>query len=115
MSYLIVSLTLSIPAMIRMCVRLSSDEDVTWTDEMVLRGNDGANWDMGYPRIVQRPDGKVVAVYYYNHALSQNEPPYRYIAATIFDPSELSRYYTNIDHTRDAEPDPISPRSVRTA
>lgn len=70
------------------CARFSSDEGHTWSEEVVLRGNDGANSDMGYPRVVQRPDGKVVAVYFYNHALLDG-PPYRYIAATIFDPSRI--------------------------
>ena len=69
----------------RMCARLSADEGRTWSDEIILRGNDGANFDMGYPRITQRPDGRVVVVYYYNHALLDG-PPYRYIAATIFNP-----------------------------
>ena len=73
----------------RICARLSLNDGLSWSDEIVLRGNDGASWDMGYPRIVERPDGKVVAVYYYNHALAPDKAPYRYIAATIFDPDEL--------------------------
>ena len=27
--------------------------------------NDGSGRDIGYPRIVQRPDGKIVMVYYF--------------------------------------------------
>ena len=73
------------PASIR--GRFSSDEGRTWSEEFMLRGNEGANADMGYPRMVQRPDGKVVVVYFYNHALLDG-PPYRYIAATIFDPKK---------------------------
>ena len=73
----------------RVCARLSSDDGLSWSNEIVLRGNDGANWDMGYSRIVQRPNGKVVAVYYYNHALLPQESPHRYIAATIFDPNDF--------------------------
>jgi hypothetical protein len=54
----------------------------------VLR-DDGGNWDLGYPRTVQRSDGKLVTVYYFNDARRKE----RHIAATIWDESEsLSRY-----------------------
>ena len=43
-------------------------------------------WDLGYNRAVVRPDGKVVTVYYYNTALEGL--PYRYIAATIWNPGQ---------------------------
>lgn len=69
----------------RMAARFSADGGTSWGPEVTLRGNDGAIRDMGYPRAVQRPDGKVVMVYYYNHAMQDD--PYRYIAATIFDPA----------------------------
>ncbi len=72
----------------QMCVRFSPDGGKSWGEQIVVRGGDGANWDMGYPRMVQRPDGKVVLIYYYNHALLDG-PPFRYIAATIFDPRSL--------------------------
>jgi hypothetical protein len=65
----------------RMCLRLSQDEGYTWSEEIVLR-EDGGNHDFGYPRIVQRSDGKVVIAYYYNDDPSGE----RYIAATIWDP-----------------------------
>ncbi len=45
--------------------RISKDEGKTWDDEVVLR-SDGGTWDLGYTRTVQRPDGKLVTVYYYN-------------------------------------------------
>ena len=61
--------------------RISDDNGVTWGRERILR-SDGASWDIGYPRTVQRPDGKCVTVYYYHHP-DQEE---RYIAATIWDP-----------------------------
>ena len=38
--------------------------------------------DLGYPRIVERPDGRVVAVYYWNDALVGE----RYIGVSIFTP-----------------------------
>lgn len=59
--------------------RFSSDEGVTWSDELVLR-DDAAKPDLGYCRSVVRPDGKIVTAYYYNDAKS----PERYIAATIY-------------------------------
>jgi hypothetical protein len=62
--------------------RLSSDNGRTWSDEYVFR-NDGAGRDIGYPRIVQRPDGKIVAVYYFT---DKETGPERYIAATIWAP-----------------------------
>ncbi len=64
----------------RMCARLSSDDGMTWGDELVLR-DDGANGDMGYPRCVQRDDGVIVTVYYFNDAATGVE---RYIGATLW-------------------------------
>ena len=59
--------------------RLSSDQGKTWSDEIVLR-DDGGSWDLGYPRTVQRRDGKLVSVYYYNTAANAE----RFIGATIW-------------------------------
>jgi hypothetical protein len=64
--------------------RLSSDGGQSWSDDHVLR-DDGASRDVGYPRVVQRPDGKVVAVYYFTDAKTG---PERYIGATIWDPPQ---------------------------
>jgi hypothetical protein len=64
--------------------RVSSDEGATWSDEIVLRSGGGA-WDLGYTRSLQRPDGKIVTIYYFNdHPDSE-----RYIAATIWDPDSV--------------------------
>ncbi len=63
--------------------RLSDDNGQSWGGEFVLR-HDGASWDIGYPRTVQRADGKCVTVYYYHHA----DQPERYIAATIWEPGD---------------------------
>jgi hypothetical protein len=61
--------------------RLSSDGGRTWDPEVMVRG-DGGGRDLGYPRSVQRTDGKVVTVYYFH-----DEPKGdRYIAATIWEP-----------------------------
>jgi hypothetical protein len=61
--------------------RLSSDDGKTWSGEIVVRPN-AATWDLGYVRSAERPDGKIVTVYYFNDQPS-NE---RLIAATIWDP-----------------------------
>lgn len=61
--------------------RLSSDEGKTWGEEIVLR-DDGGNWDLGYTRTMQRPDGKMVTVYYYN----LDKDTERFIGGTIWDP-----------------------------
>jgi predicted neuraminidase len=62
--------------------RLSSDGGRTWGEEIVLRDGGGGN-DLGYPRSVQRPDGKVVTVYYF---WEKKTGPERYIVASIWDP-----------------------------
>lgn len=72
----------------RVNVRFSSDNGRRWSDEIMLRGGDGANRDTGYPRIMQRPDGKIVMIYYWNNAKKKGAAPYRYIAYTIFDPGQ---------------------------
>jgi hypothetical protein len=61
--------------------RISEDGGRSWGPPIVLRDDGGAN-DLGYVRSVVRPDGQVVAVYYFNEKTS----PTRFIAATIFDP-----------------------------
>lgn len=59
--------------------RISEDKGKTWNPEIILR-DDGGNWDLGYPRTIQRDDGRMVTIYYFNDAQSK----YRYIAATIW-------------------------------
>lgn len=61
--------------------RLSDDGGRTWQPEIILR-DDGGGTDVGYPRTVQRPDGKIVTVYYF-HDQPKGD---RYIAATIWSP-----------------------------
>ncbi len=61
--------------------RLSRDEGETWSHEIILR-NDGGCWDLGYPRTVERPDGRIVTAYYFNDSPNTE----RYIAATIWSP-----------------------------
>lgn len=62
--------------------RLSADGGRTWQDEIHLR-DDGGGRDVGYPRTVQRPDGRLVTVYYFHDTLVGD----RYIAATIWHPN----------------------------
>jgi hypothetical protein len=72
----------------KICARISRDDGRTWSGEIVLRGDDGANGDIGYPRMVLRGDGKLLLTYYWNHALNKDKPPYRHIAWTIWDVGE---------------------------
>jgi hypothetical protein len=64
--------------------RLSGDEGDSWSGEADLR-SDGGAWDLGYTRTMQRPDGKMVTVYYFNDAKDKE----RYIGATIWDPAGI--------------------------
>jgi len=72
----------SVPLGIR--AKISEDGGRSWGREIMLR-DDGGRWDLGYPRMVQRPDGKLLTIYYYNTA----ENPEPYIAATIWDPNSV--------------------------
>lgn len=62
---------------------LSSDGGKTWGSDVILR-QDGGSEDIGYPLSVQRPDGKMLTVYYYNTDLAEE----RYIATTLWDPRQ---------------------------
>ena len=66
--------------------KISSDNGKTWGEEIHLR-DDGATWDTGYPCMVQRPDGKLVTIYYFN----TKEIPEQHIAATIWDPDAVDQ------------------------
>lgn len=60
---------------------LSSDEGKSWSPEIKLR-TDGGSWDLGYTRTVERPDGKIVTIYYFAGSPTSE----RYIGATIWNP-----------------------------
>ncbi|MCA9040464.1 MAG: exo-alpha-sialidase [Planctomycetaceae bacterium] len=73
--------------------RYSSDKGETWGPEFIIRDDfhslpddpdsqRSLSTDCGYPRLVQRPDGKLVAMYYWATA----EHPEQHIAATIWTP-----------------------------
>ena len=61
--------------------KISDDNGKTWGSEIILRDG-GLGWDMGYPRTVQRPDGKIVTMYYFY----TESNPQQHIAATIWQP-----------------------------
>ena len=62
--------------------RLSRDGGRSWDGPVTLRGGGGGR-DIGYPRTVQRPDGKLVTVYYF---WDRRGGPERYVAATVWSP-----------------------------
>jgi hypothetical protein len=75
-----------------MIARFSSDKGKTWGKEIVIR-NDFApdvhgDADFGYPRAIQRSDGKILTVYYF--ATKENKE--HYIAASIFDPDVTEEF-----------------------
>ena len=61
--------------------RISSDSGKTWGPVTTIRDG-AATWEVGYTRSVQRPDGKIVTIYYFNDG-PHNE---RFVAATIWSP-----------------------------
>jgi hypothetical protein len=63
----------------------SSDDGTTWGRECVLRQGAGEP-DIGYTRTVQRPDGKLVTIYYWLDGPRAE----RYIAATIWSALEVN-------------------------
>jgi len=68
------------PSSIR--ARISNNGGRSWGPEMMLRDG-GATWDVGYTRNIERPDGRIVTVYYWAPVLDQE----RIIEATIWEPS----------------------------
>lgn len=71
----------------QLLARISRDEGATWGDERTLREGYASleeDEDFGYPRLVQRADGRLVAMYYWASA----GLPYQHIAATIWDPDD---------------------------
>jgi hypothetical protein len=68
-----------------MLARFSTDEGKTWGAELLLRDDMksvNGSADIGYPRLFQRPDGKLVTVYFW----CSPERSETHIAATIFTP-----------------------------
>ena len=71
--------------------RLSDDNGKTWSGPINLR-DDGGSRDLGYVRSVIRPDGKIVAAYYY----TDKKSPYRYLAATLWTPPAKGEAYPTV-------------------
>ena len=73
----------------QMIARFSCDQGCTWGPEIILRNDFQVDKfddnDFGYPRVLQRPDGKLVAIYYW--ATKQN--PHHHIAGTIWNPDAI--------------------------
>jgi hypothetical protein len=72
----------------RILARYSGDSGRTWDRDVVLRADfhrdRHGDPDLGYPRVMQRADGKLAAIYYWATAAM----PHQHIAATIWDPAE---------------------------
>lgn len=66
--------------------RLSTDCGKTWGPQIVLR-DDGTDRDIGYVRSIQRPDSRLVTIYYIS---DEETGPERYIGATVWDPNKVS-------------------------
>jgi len=64
--------------------RISDDEGQSWGEEFILN-DDGRGWDLGYPRTVQRADGKCLTIYYFNDRNRKE----RHIVCTIWDPADF--------------------------
>ena len=67
--------------------RFSADEGQTWGQEWVLRDDFESiddEPDFGYPRLTQRADGRLVALYYW----ATRDHPQQHIAATLWQPPE---------------------------
>jgi BNR repeat-like domain len=64
-----------------MQTKFSNDEGKSWSKPFVLITNTGGR-DMGYPKSLQRPDGKIVTTYYCYF----KDSPYRKVMATIWNP-----------------------------
>jgi hypothetical protein len=68
----------------RMMAAFSADGGATWTRTVVLRDDfhrdAHGDPDLGYPRVVQQADGKLLACYYW----ATRDRPCHYIASTLF-------------------------------
>ncbi len=65
--------------------RVSEDQGRTWGQEMILR-DDGATWDLGYPRAIEVEPGVVLTHYWMNLDDGSAHGGVRHIASTRFRP-----------------------------
>lgn len=74
----------------RIVARYSHDEGHSWGGDVVLRADFRPDRygdpDLGYPRVTQRSDGNLIAIYYW----ATEAVPHQHIAATIWNPDEDS-------------------------
>lgn len=68
--------------------RISEDDGRSWGSEIIIR-DDGGSWDLGYPRVTEIEDGRLLVVYYMNR---KDDSIFmgggvRHIAQTIFTPA----------------------------
>ena len=70
--------------------RISEDNGLSWGKEIILRDDfttdAGGESDLGYPRLTQNAEGKLVAIYYF----SDTEHPEQHIACTLFSPDGMT-------------------------
>lgn len=70
----------------RMVARYSDDAGRTWGGDIVLRDDfqrdEYGDPDLGYPRLIRRADGLLIAVYYW----ATRGAPHQHIAATVWAP-----------------------------
>ena len=70
--------------------RLSLDNGETWGDECIIRDDfasfDESSADLGYPRVMQRKDGKIVVLYYFADLLHGRE---QHIDCSIFSADDI--------------------------
>lgn len=65
--------------------RVSEDQGRAWGQEMILR-DDGATWDLGYPRAIEVEPGVVLTHYWMNLDDGSPDGGVRHIASTRFRP-----------------------------
>jgi len=73
----------------RIAGKYSYDKGRTWGPEFVIREGYRSvdEWaDMGYPRMVQRPDGKLAVMYYW----ASPEHPQQFIACSVWSPDTVA-------------------------
>jgi len=71
--------------------RISDNEGATWGSEIIVREGFWADVhgdaDLGYPRMVQRRDGKILVMYYW----ATEEMNEQQIAITVWDPNRMKK------------------------
>lgn len=64
-----------------MRAKVSADDGKTWSHEIILR-DDALNWDLGYPRAVVLPGGRILCLYY----IATPDRKEQHIAYTLWNP-----------------------------